>query len=240
MQRLPLQVIALLFLVFSQGSYSEVVRVAAASNFYTTLIQLVEDYSLRHEFQVEVISGSSGKLASQIIQGAPFDLFFSADVARPLFLEEQGLIVENSRRTYALGQLALVAEEADPLDKLLSGQYRQLAVANPDLAPYGLAAIEFLEANNIEVKGLVYGESVSQAYHYLQTGNADLALVSLAQILIRSVQASQYHLISAENYHAIEQQVVLLNEKMATLSFNDYLSSADAAGIILSSGYLLP
>lgn len=215
--------------------------VAVATNFKIPAAQLAERFQQRHpEHQIRLVSGSTGKLYTQILHGAPFDLFLAADSARPALLERQGLSVTGTRATYALGQLALLGQAPTNQDTLLNGNYRSLVMANPQLAPYGLAAEQVLAGLGVELGTdvkLVYGENVGQAYAMVATGNAELGLV--ARSLLK--QADQAWLVPNHLHTPIRQQLVLLQRaahNTTALAFLSFLRSADAAAAIEAFGYL--
>ena len=242
MFRLALSLFLFLGLLFSSTSYAEKARVAVAANFYPALNELVEDFEKTYKHRVQLVVGSSGKLAAQIIQGAPFDLFLSADGARPLELEKRELIVPGSRRTYATGRLTVTSgkyAEANPLDQLMAGNFERLAMANPDLAPYGRAAEQSLDALSLnpDRKQIIYGENLSQTYHFLHTGHVDLAFVALSQVLDKGLDDDRFALVPETLYQPIEQQMVLLNGNKAAAALHQYILSAIAQKQIAQLGY---
>lgn len=208
--------------VFSLNLNAAEIHVAVAANFYPALEQLVESFERETGHHLVLVSGSSGKLVAQIAQGAPFDLFLSADVNRAEFLQNEGFIIDGFRSTYALGRLVVIAKEIDrttsealrPLELLKRQQFSQLSIANPRLAPYGLAAMQVLESMSLEPenKKLIYGENVSQAFHFFQIGRTDLAILSFSQVLGLGINPDQYEEIPQSYYQPIEQQMVLLKK----------------------------
>ena len=179
-----LKVFALLFVCqffISTHSVANEIRIAVASNFYPTMKAIVDQFELEnYEFskinKIVLISGSSGKHYAQIINGAPFDIFFSADQARPALLEEKGIVEYQSRFTYALGKIVLwsptngfVYSEGQVL---YDNNFRFLAIANPKIAPYGIATKETLVSmglwKNMDKK-LVRGENIAQAFQFINT-----------------------------------------------------------------------
>lgn len=238
--------------------------IAVASNFRHTLIALLKDYRQSPVLKDKVISASSGQLFSQIQNGAPFDIFFSADRQRPDRLEQLGLTDPHSRRTYAVGQLALwinpnfkhqLNKEQQALSNLsllksLTAENLPkstvLALANVKAAPYGYAAKTLLE--NLQIWQLwqplvVQAGNVAQVYQYVESGNVSLALLSLAQLKLAQVPESEYETVPAELYTAIDQQLVILQaakNQIAAQAFVDYLKTPKAHSIISRSGYNLP
>lgn len=224
------------------------VRVAVAANFLSTLDQLTEGFSAKTGHRVVASSASTGKHFAQISNGAAFDVFLAADAERPALLERRGLGVAGSRLTYARGRLVLwvPAEEGleDPQAYLASAPFRRLAIANPRLAPYGLAAQQVLEQWRLWglLRGrLVSGENVAQALQFVATGNAEAGLVALAQL--RALPAGgrgAYALIPGELHDPIDQQALLLRDSPAARAFLDYLRGDEAAAVIEAAGYVVP
>ncbi|MDR9437758.1 MAG: molybdate ABC transporter substrate-binding protein [Thiohalophilus sp.] len=227
---------------------AETLRVAVASNFKTTLEALVEDFAATSKHRVIVASGSTGKHYAQILNGAPFDLFFAADVRRPRLLEQQKRSVPGSRFTYAIGKLVLWSSEAGYVDDqglvLETGAFRHLAMANPRLAPYGLAAKQVLQQRGLYDKlqsRLVRGENIAQTFQFVATGNAQLGFVALSQLQGSSMaQQGSLWTIPESLYDPIEQQAVLLNDTPAARALVAYIKSDSAERIIRRFGYATP
>ena len=223
---------------------AETIRVATASNFMTVMPKLAATFERNTGIEVSLIPGSSGKHYAQIVNGAPFDAFFSADVRRPLELEREGRIVPGSRFTYALGRLVLWSPDDSLVDgsaRVLEGDsFRRLAIANPRLAPYGEAAREILRSLELWDRlqdRLVRGENVAQAFQFVHSGNAELGFVALSQLTGRD-RGSRW-LVPVERYTPIEQQAVLLREGPAR-SFLDWIRSDAARKMIEAAGYRAP
>lgn len=217
------------------------VRVAVAANFAGPMRQLVADYQSWHTgAEVAVSVGSTGKLYAQIRQGAPLDLFLAADAARPRQLEQQRRIVAGSRRTYALGVLALWSREpglALGAALLNGGELTPLALANARTAPYGAAAEAVLATLALpESVTLVRGENVGQTFQFIQSGAARAGFVALSQV--REAGGSLW-LPPAESYPPIRQQAVLLDDRPAARAFYDFLFSDAARQRIEAAGYRL-
>jgi molybdate transport system substrate-binding protein len=237
-----------LFLMIMSTTEAAEVRVAVAANFAATLHTLAEDFSSRTGHRVMVSSGSTGKHYAQIRNGATFDVFLAADSARPERLEAEGIGIANSRFTYAIGRLALWVpgeHELGPPERYLrNADVRHLAIANPRLAPYGLAAEQALRAwglwERLQPK-LVRGENIAQAFQFVATGNASAGLVALPSLLAggRPV-AGSYRVIPPELHQPIDQQALLLRRGEAADAFLDYLQGEVAAGLIRSAGYEVP
>jgi molybdate transport system substrate-binding protein len=244
-----LQVIALLLgLLVLTPSAAETLRVAVASNFSTTLEALAKDFEQRSSHELILASGSTGKHYAQIINGAPFDLFFAADVRRPKLLERQQHAVAHSRFTYAIGKLVLWSARTgyvDPAGEILSSDdYRRLAIANPRLAPYGQAAREVLQRRKLFKSvqpRLVRGENIAQTYQFIASGNAELGFIALSQLHRpdREITGSWW-IVPEEFYSPIEQQAVLLRDTPAAQEFVAYIKSNPARQIIRTYGYAVP
>ncbi|MBT8052124.1 MAG: molybdate ABC transporter substrate-binding protein [Gammaproteobacteria bacterium] len=224
------------------------VRIAVAANFAPTLRALAEDFSAQTGHRVKISSGSSGKHYAQIRNGAGFDVFLAADSARPARLEAEGIGIAGSCFTYAIGRLVLWVPGQTRIDRpedyLTSARFRRLAIANPRLAPYGLAAQQALETWQLWGRlqeRLVRGENVAQAYQFVATGNAQSGLVALSQLL-RGDRAGRgaYRIISGELHDPIRQDAVLLRSGAAAEAFLQYLRSEPAARMIRAAGYGLP
>jgi molybdate transport system substrate-binding protein len=224
------------------------VHVAVAQSLAEPARRIGEAFSAASGDGLVVSAGSTGKLYAQIANGAPFDVFLSADAERPALLERKGLAVQGSRFTYALGRLALWSADPERVDAagavLEARDWRHLAIANPALAPYGAAAREVLTRRGLwerVEKRIVQGEDVAQAYHFVATGNAELGFVALAQLAGKS---SGSRWLVPEDLHApLEQQAVLLErarDNAAAEAFLEFLRHDTARAVIEAAGYRLP
>ncbi|MGW8229256.1 MAG: molybdate ABC transporter substrate-binding protein [Gammaproteobacteria bacterium] len=225
--------------------HAEVIHVAVASNFREPAREIAARYEQLSGQQLVLSFGSTGKHYAQIRHGAPFDVFFAADVWRPRLLEEEGVAIADSRFTYARGRLVLWSPQKGFIDNqgkvLETGHFIRLAIANPKLAPYGRAAQEVLQ-----VKGLwnaiqpliVRGENIGQTYQFVKSGNAELGFVAYSQIK-RSNQAitGSYWLVPQTLYQPIEQQVIMLRDNSAIRAFIAYVQSPQVQTIIRNYGY---
>ncbi len=234
---------------------SHELRVAVASNFSQSAERICREFFATRPGRCVLTPGASGLLASQVAQGAPFDLFFSADLIRAQRLEVEGLAVAGTRFTYAIGRLVLwapVRRGDEDLKSILSGDsVRTLAIAKPAAAPYGAAALETLRALGIDTGAglrIVQGENAAQAFQFVASGAADAGFVALSQVL--EYQSSSGTSIAHEvvevdpSLHGpIEQQVVLLKQAASNADARDLLEflHSDAAGrIIRAAGYVVP
>lgn len=228
------------------GRAADDALIAVAANFVRPMERLAADFRKRDQGTLKFTTGATGKLYAQIRNGAPFDAFLAADQRRPLLLEEQGLALAGSRFTYALGRLALWS--ADPARELnaqalRAGGFRKLAIANPDLAPYGRAAWEALRRLGLREAlqdRIVRAENVGQAFAFAATGNAELALIAAAQARRPALGPGRAWLLPAHLHGPIRQDAVLLSRaggKRAAAAFLGYLKSPAAKAIILAAGY---
>lgn len=235
-----------LVLFLSSGLKAEPsLRIAVASNFSKTANALFEDYKQLHKINIVPLIGSTGKHTAQIQQGLKVDIFLAADSARPQWLEENDLAVVGSRFTYAIGRLAVFSINQSYVDAIKLGTFKdaRLAIANPKLAPYGVAAVEFLEHQKETLSSdanvtLVTGDSVAQAFQFAASGAAEAALIAYSQTHI--ITDGYFSLIADELHEPIEQQAVIIRFSADAESFMDYMQSESAQLIIQRSGYQIP
>lgn len=228
--------------------HADEVRVAVASNFVLPIKDIAQAFEIKTNIRVSVAIASSGKHYAQILNGAPYHIFMSADQIKPAELDKKRLTLPDSIFTYAIGKLVLVSNnEMDPLIALNQGQYKRVAIANPKLAPYGKAAVEILsnmEQLNESRSKWVVGENIAQTFQFLSSGNADLGFVANSQIMSSTKYSNQQYWLVPENlYTPIKQDVVLLRKAQgnaAALSFYKYLKSSEARRIIKGYGYEVP
>lgn len=239
------RLISVLLVVLPAQLFADVIHIAVASNFREPAREIARRYEASSGHQVILSFGSTGKHYAQIKHGAPFDVFFAADVQRPELLEAEGLVSPAGRFTYARGRLVLWSPRKDYVDNqgrvLLTGQFSRLAIANPKLAPYGRAAQEVLQARGVWQRlqpHLVRGENIGQTYQFVKSGNAELGFVAYSQ-LVQSKQlvTGSYWLVPQTLYQPIEQQVVMLNNKPVVRDFIAYLQGSEAQSIIQAYGY---
>ncbi|MEP4892054.1 MAG: molybdate ABC transporter substrate-binding protein [Aliiglaciecola sp.] len=233
-----------LFHLGSAGA-NQVVHVAVASNFLSTLKQLKSEFEQTYNQQILVSSGSTGKLFAQISHGAPYDIFLSADDVRPQQLQSLGLTHQNKAFTYAYGKLVVfhpnMTSSRFSLRELTNKDVEHIAIANPKLAPYGLAAKNWLFDKGIWPAispKIVMGENINQAMQYVKSGNAQIAIVALS--MVQQEPVSGFTELDANDYQPIRQQGVLLTNKPIAAEFVDFLSSKAAQTIIDQHGYGLP
>lgn len=244
MQWLPrLLLLTLLGGVPGMGMGSDLLRIACASNFHSTLDPLVRQFGARHPaVRITISSASSGQLYHQIRQGAPFDLFLSADERYTRRLHRQRPNLARPR-TYALGRLAFWRPAGEPDPRLLKRQPLALALANPATAPYGQAAREVLEHLGVTLgpaggPRLIRANNVSQATQFVEAGAAEAGLVALS--LLPS-DARHYRRVP-EGWHApLRQQLLVLDpDHDPARAFARFLLSPDARERIAAAGYRAP
>ena len=245
------------FLLISIGlSFTQItadeIKVAVASNFYPAMKEIALQYELKQSQSSEnhkiiLISGSSGKHYAQIMNGAPFDIFFSADKVRPILLEKKGISESGSRFTYALGRLVLWSSLDGFVEKdeqLYNNELRFLAIANPKIAPYGVAAREALISINLweDLQSkLVRGENIAQTFQFVNSGNAKLGFISYSQLMNPNYPVvGSFWEVPQSMYKPIEQQAVVLKKSSLAKDFLSFIESDESLNIISKYGYDLP
>lgn len=202
---------------FSNVYGEEAIKIATASNFLLPMKNLKKHFESELGVDVILISGSTSKLYAQIINGAPYDIFLSADQNTVGKLIENGLAIKNSEFVYATGKLALwrrghKRSTSELQNDLVNLRFKRLAIANPKLAPYGHAALEVLHNLALYDKvsaRLVYGENIGQAFQFAYSGNAELGMVAVSQLKSLN-NAGQYWEIPLDLYQPLKQSAVLL------------------------------
>ncbi|MCA0894744.1 molybdate ABC transporter substrate-binding protein [Microbulbifer agarilyticus] len=244
-------VVAGLYACFSTAGE---ITVAVASNFAAPMREIAAAFEqVSGEHRLRLAFGSSGKLYAQVYHGAPYDAFFSADQDKVNHLIQRDLAIRDTRFTYALGQLVLWSVDGALIDEdptvLASDRFRKLAIANPKLAPYGVAAMETLTALDLEeaTRGRrVLGENISQAFQFVASGNAQLGLIALSQVYRDGeITRGSSWLVPQALYQPIRQDAVILRhaatgspERLAaTNAFWAFLRTPEARAIIESYGY---
>ena len=230
------------------SAFGAVATIAVASNFAEVAKHLASDFESNSEHRLTIVTGASGRFYAQILNGAPFDIFLSADSEKPSQLISSGYARPDSVFTYATGRLVLWARDGalikDGASALSSSDSHKVAYANPRLAPYGKAALEVMEALSLFefLEGnLVQGENVSQAYQFVFTGNADLGFVAKSQLLHNGeLEIGSTWVIPADLHSPIKQDAVLLSrakDNVAAREFISFLQSPRSQAVIRSYGY---
>jgi molybdate transport system substrate-binding protein len=240
-----------LTLVMSQVAFAQTVNIAVASNMKPAFEEIYASFSQAHPNQMRIIYGSSGNFATQIRQGAPFSLFIAADESFPARLSQERLTRDDGA-VYAVGQLALIVNKASSIrlgkdesyQAILAGA-NKVAIANPALAPYGNAAVQYLRAAKLwgGVKDkLVYGENISVPAVYVSSGVAGVGFTALSLAQAPELaQTVQFIALPINMYQPIKQRMVLLkNPPIQAVELYDYMQSTVAKNILIKHGYLAP
>lgn len=228
------------------------IRVAVAANFANCLEALVVRFEESSGHQLLISRGSTGKHFAQIKAGAPFDVFLAADSRHPALLEKEGLVLPGSRFTYAEGRLVLWVPSAGPEENrtpaplLESGEFEHVAIANPRVAPYGLAARQALESLGLWEDlqpHLVTGQSIGQAWQFVASGNAAAGLLAHSQILANEPLRGKWWKLDPPLHEPILQQAVALKNAenpAGAIELLDFLKEPEARLIMIRFGYLIP
>lgn len=229
--------------------------VAAASNIHFAFDELVTEFhASQPAIKVSVTYGSSGNFFAQLQNQAPFDLFFSADMAYPRKLADSGMALDEDVFFYAAGRLVVWILNSSPLEleqlgirSLLAPSVKKIAIANPRHAPYGAAAVEALKAlgvyDQVEPK-LVYGENISQTAQFAQSGSADIGVIALSMALAPQMrEAGRFWELPLDAYPRVEQGGIILHwtqEVEAARVFRDFVLGESGRKVLAQYGYLLP
>jgi molybdate transport system substrate-binding protein len=239
--------LAVALLALALPARAETALIAVATNFAPVAEALAPGFTAATGHQITVTAGSTGKLYAQIAQAAPFEVFLSADTATPERLITEGLAVPDTQFTYATGALVLWSADRSRITPdgeaaLVDDSLRFVAIANPDLAPYGLAAQEALTAldlwDALQPK-IVMGQNIGAAFALTDSGAAELGFVALSAMIDPGVGGSWW-IVPQDLYAPIHQDAVLLTQgaaNPAALAFLDYLKSPEAIALITASGY---
>ena len=240
---------SVLFFLVVPPALAEHVLVAVAANFVPPFREVAMEFEKATGHNVQVVSGSSGNFYSQIKNGAPFEVFFSADDERPKLLENEGLGVKDSRFTYAIGRLVLWSPDPSLVkgeETLRSEIFRHLAIANPKSAPYGVAAKQTMQKlgvwESVQPR-LVMAENLGQTMGFIESGNAELGFLALSQVMDPKIKGKGSRWDVPVNMHeSIQQDVVLLTkgkDKPAAKALMEFIRAPDARAIIERYGYEL-
>jgi molybdate transport system substrate-binding protein len=247
------KLLALLLLLLGPFARAQEITVAAAADMSAALPQLVETYTNTTGQTVKLSFGASGNLTNQIRNGAPFDVFFSADEEYPRQLIAEGLASKDTLYRYAVGRLVLWVPSDSPLDLsklgmnvLLDPSVKKISIANPATAPYGRAAAAALRHFEIYDKvssRLVLGENVSQAAQFVESGNAQAGLIALSHALAPAMKdKGRYWTVPLDAYPTLNQAAVVITrskQQDAARKFLEFLRSSEAASLLTSYGFSL-
>ena len=221
---------------------ADLIRVAVSANFRAVAGLLAQDFELSSGHKITLSSGPTGGLYNQITHGAPFDLFLSADSRRPQRVLDEGLAAD-APRTYALGRLVLWAPgQMNPGLETLKRTDGRIAIANPQTAPYGQAAMEVLDSTGLSRRKsgqIVQGGSVQQTWQFVKTGNAGMGFIAFSQLKMDGVQHG-YWMIPENLYKPIRQNLVVLTggkSVAAARQFANYILQPKQQALIEKNGY---
>jgi molybdate transport system substrate-binding protein len=257
MKPLKSTLFALMFLCITPRLFATEVVVAAASDLSAAAKEIVADFEKRTGHTVKLTLGSSGNFYTQISNGAPFDVFLSADVAYVRDLEKAGLTEPGSSFVYGIGRIVLWVPRSSPIDvqtlgmkALLQPTARRIAIANPEHAPYGRAAVSAMERSGVytSVKSkIVLGENISQTAQFVQSGAADIGIVALSLALTDTMKSQgKYFEIPLDSYPRMEQSAVMLKQAgraghtAAARAFLETLRSAEGREVLQRYGFAIP
>lgn len=240
-------IITTLFLLTAISSFAQNLKVAVAANLQGVIKVLGKDFKDKTGISIESIVGSSGNLTTQIKNGAPYDLFLSADMGFPESLFKEGFGLKEPA-VYAYGRLIICSTQNIGFENwerlLLSGRINKIAIANPAIAPYGKAAEETLKLKGIidDIKPkLVTGESISQVNTYITTGNVDVGFTTRA--LVKDVEGKiiiYWKEIDPKSYTPLKQGMIILKQTKESTNaqkFYDYMLGPAAKTILKEYGY---
>lgn len=232
--------------LLASAAHADTVNVAVAANFTDAANEIAAAFAEATDHEAVLSFGATGQFYTQITQGAPFEVFLAADDQRPTQAVEEGYGVEGTVFTYAIGQLVLYSIEDGKVtgpETLEAGDFQQIAIANPETAPYGKAAVETMEALGVYEAlqpKIVQGQNIGQAYQFVETGNAEVGFVALGQV--SQTDAGSRWVVPQENYELIRQDAVLLTTgeaNPAAAAFLEFLTGDEASTIIEKYGYAL-
>ena len=253
--RIPSKLILVLLAALFAGSCARAhaVNVAAAADLKFAMAELAAQFEKASGAKLDVTYGSSGNFLTQIENGAPFDLFFSADSEYPKKLEAAGLAEPGTLREYAVGRIVIwtpsdneINAAIDGWKRLLAQRVKKIAIANPEHAPYGRAAVAAIKKAGIyeQVKDkLIYGENISQAAEFVQSGNAQAGIVALSLALSPAMKNGNRWEIPADSYPPIKQAVIVLKaskNKDASRRFLEFVDGPQGREILQRFGFSVP
>jgi len=244
------RIIYLIAFLISMTAQAQTVKIAAAADLRYALDEVVKAFKKTNSgVNIEVIYGSSGNAFTQISNGAPFDIYFSADIMYPQKLKDAGLTLTEPK-LYAIGRIVLWSARLDVskgMSVLADKPNIKIATANPEHAPYGQRSVDALKFYGLYEKvdkQLIFGENISQAAQFCMTGNADAGLIALSLVLspLMSNQG-KYFLIDEKSHRPLEQAYVILDHAKGNKdvsAFAEYISATAARLIFEKYGFTLP
>jgi molybdate transport system substrate-binding protein len=243
----------ILTLILTGPATAQEITVAAAADLSAALNEITSHFQTETSVHVKVVYGSSGNLFQQIQNGAPFDVFFSANSDYPKKLEAAGLTIPGSYYQYARGQIVLLTTSSSALDLqqglkvLLDASVKRIAIADPSHAPYGQAAVAALRSQGLYdqiSRKLVMGENVAQAASFVTSGAADIGIVAKSLAVLPSARTKvRFSEIPVDEYPPIEQICILLKsstKQEAARRFLTYIQGPEASKILQQYGFDVP
>jgi molybdate transport system substrate-binding protein len=232
---------------FAKAQTVTPITIAAAADLKPAMDTIIAAYKLQDPTaDIRVTYGSSGKFFEQITNGAPFDIYFSADIDYPNKLKDKSFTASEVK-TYGYGTLVLWSKKLDPNDKkiltLLKDDVLKVAIANPDHAPYGARAVESLKYYDLydKVAGkFVIGENIAQTAQFVSTGAADIGIIALSLALSPNMQGGKYYIIPNNTHAPLQQGYVILKHaegNVTAAKFYTFISSASAVKILTKFGF---
>lgn len=248
--RKKLILFSLLFFSIIPHLFSQTISIAAAADLRYAMDELTKEFTKSNpDIKIDVIYGSSGNLYQQIINKAPYNIFFSADISYPKKLDSLKL-AGNKPKLYAIGHLVLWSSAIDVskgLGILNNGSVKKIAIANPAVAPYGKRAVECLKYYKLYEKvenKIVKGENVSQAAQFVLTGNAEIGIIALSLALSpQMMNKGKYFFIDEKSYSKLEQSYIIIKNSennKSVLRFIKFIETEQARKIFVKYGFKLP
>jgi molybdate transport system substrate-binding protein len=245
-------ILSLLFVTFFTAAHAQASTIAVAANMKDAFLTIQNEFKADNKADFRVVYGSSGNITAQILNGAPFSLFISADESYPLELVKRKMAVDEGK-VYAIGKIALLSKKSNgitlgsskaELTKAIK-QANKIAIAKPELAPYGKAAVDYLKAEglwDLAKDKLVYGDNISMATMYIASGSADLGFTALSLALAPGIAKETQHLVlNPALYEPIRQRMVLMkNAPRDAVALYQFMQSPKAQSILRSFGYATP
>jgi molybdate transport system substrate-binding protein len=247
--------VAILSSLFALQLHAAQIAVAAAADLKFALDELTTEFHTNQpDIKVQITYGSSGSFYTQLQNQAPFDLFFSADVAYPRKLAAAGLALDTNVFLYAVGRIVVWVPKASPVDieklgiqSLLAPSVQKIAIANPKHAPYGVAAVAAMKSLKIYEQAepkLVFGENVAQTAQFVQSGAADIGVIALSLAIAPTMRdTGRFWEIPLDAYPKMEQGGIILNwtkEAEAARTFRDFVLGQHGRDVLKRYGFFLP
>jgi molybdate transport system substrate-binding protein len=245
-------ILSLLFITFFTAAHAQVSTIAVAANMKDAFLAIQNEFKAANKADFRVVYGSSGNITAQILNGAPFSLFISADESYPLELVKRKMTADEGK-VYAIGKIALLSKKSSgialgsnkaDLIKALK-QANKIAIAKPEIAPYGKAAVDYLKAEglwDLAKDKLVYGDNISIATMYVASGAADIGFTALSLALSPGIAKETQHLVlNPALYEPIKQRMVLMkNAPQEVVALYQFMQSPKAQAVLRKFGYQIP